>query len=114
MDGWNAASLRDRPLKGCFLLSGAGVRNVTLIPGIPDHVEPDYKRPGCCCSTSTDTTSLRANKDRIMLASPGPVCGLLLILHLQIFTCFPIMADADVDMLKVRKAGCSGQRSEGS
>lgn len=83
---------------------------MALIPGIPDHVEPDYKRPGCCCcgcSTSTDTTSLRADGDRTMLASPGPVCGLLLILHLQIFTCFPIMADADVDMLKVR-------RSEGS
>lgn len=42
-----------------------------------------------------------------MLAPSASICGLLLVLNLQLFACFPIMRDTDVDMLKVRQQNVS-------
>ena len=117
MDSWNAPYLRDRPLIGHFLLSEEGVRNVVPIPGIPICVELQYKR-ACLLPLllkhlhSRDTTfrnQLRARRThRNMRTSSVSICGILLILNLQLFTSFPIMSDTDVDMLKVRQKKVSG------
>uniref|UniRef100_H3C3B5 Natriuretic peptide B n=2 Tax=Tetraodon nigroviridis TaxID=99883 RepID=H3C3B5_TETNG len=45
---------------------------------------------------------LRARRTRRnMLVSSASICGLLLILNLQLFTSFPIISDTDVDTLKM-------------
>lgn len=57
----NVPYLRDRPLKGHFLLSEAGVRNVAPIPGIPIRVKLEYKRAYDAAGSSSNS---RGNQQR--------------------------------------------------
>lgn len=102
-----------------FPLSESGVRNASPIPCISLCVKLEYKRVDSAAASisilnrkrgkgakehhpSTETAKRKLQKNMHM--SSSPVCGLLLILNLQLFSTYPIstgLTDTDMDILKV-------------
>lgn len=101
-----------------LLLSEQGVRNASPIPGMPTSIKPKYKAPeaaavGCSIQQllskeSEELQSIHSNYNRefekIMHFYSIPVCNILLLLNLQLFSTYPISSSLtynDMDTLKV-------------
>ncbi|KAI3357338.1 hypothetical protein L3Q82_015483, partial [Scortum barcoo] len=85
-----------------LLLSEAGVRNVSPIPGIPTIQTASRQRNQR--GSIHHPSIIHPSAQRNMHLSSIPLCGLLLVLNLQLISTYPIstgLTDTDMDILKV-------------